>query len=252
MDKEIVYSAKNFDVVKKDDKIGIEPQVLSIAILPFTRDEKGLPKELGVLKEYNHMQSRVVVTVITGKAEGEDPDILTAAQRKMFEVSKMDIQEPERWYYLGVMTTHKMINQEIPCWAVDITDVQAPEIDKNPDPDDEVDEKAPEFIIMGVNKALDSSDCFIPTIFMKIFKYIFGFSNGTNEEPEETVKTDPKQKEILKIEGVVGAGKKNNVWTIHIKKGTDKLSIKSKVQQIVGETTSVNVEETDESNLKSE
>lgn len=257
-EKEVLFSTDKFDVIKKDGKFGIEPHTLTVAILPFTRDGKGLPGQLGVLKEYNHVRSSVGITVITGKAEGEDPDILTAAQRKMFDRSGIDVQEPERWYFLGFLTTHKMVNQEIPCFACDITGMSAPEIDPDDvDPDDPVDDKAPLFVLMGVNQALDTSDCFIPAIFMKIFKYIFGFNTGGDagqkddskgEQPSE----DPHQKEILEIDGVLGAGEKKGVWQIHVRTDADKVAIKSKILTIVGEDATVNVEETPDANPKSE
>lgn len=247
--KEILYSAEKFDVVEKDGKVGIQPHTLTVAILPFTRDGRGLPGELGVLKEYNRIRSIEAVTVITGKAEGEDPDILTAAQRKLMERSGIDVQEPERWYFLGFMTTHKMVDQEIPCFACDITGLSAPEPDEEVSDDDDM---KPEFVLMGVNQALESNDCFIPTIFMKVFKYIFGFSSGDGNSASP-VTEDPNQKEIMKIEGVVGAGMNDDdEWLIHVKADLDTESIKSKVQAIVGDEVNVNIEVTPESNQEKE
>jgi len=254
---EVLFSTDKFDVVKKDDKIGIVPLTITVAVLPFTRDAKGLPGQLGVLKEFNYIRSAVSLTVITGKAEGEDPDILTAAQRKMLDRSGLDVQEPERWHFLGFMTTHKMINQEIPCFACDITGMSLPEPDEDVDPVDEVDDKEPEFVLMSVNQALDTTDCFIPTMFMLIFKFIFGFAAGgdiddnTNTNTSSVVE-NPMQKKIMDIEGVIGAGKQDDEWMIHVNIGADKESIKSKVFTIVGDDATVNVEETQDANPKSE
>ena len=250
--REVLYTSEKFEVINKDGKVGIEPFTLTVAVLPFTRDGRGLPGQLGVLKEYNRIRSNESITVITGKGEGEDPDILTAAQRKLFERSNIDVQEPERWYFLGFLTTHKMINQEIPCFACDITGLSAPEVDPEEiDPDADADDK-PEFVLMGVNQALDSTDCFIPAIFMKIFKYIFGFSTGGDQENNNManpVTENPNQKEIMDIEGVVGAGMNDeDEWLIHVKADLDNESIKSKVQAIVGEEVGVNIEVTPESN----
>lgn len=250
--REVLFSTDKFEVINKDGKVGIEPYTLTVAVLPFTRDGRGLPGQLGVLKEYNRIRSRESITAITGKAEGEDPDILTAAQRKLQERSGIDVQEPERWYFLGFMTTHKMINQEIPCFACDITGMSAPEEDTEDDEDGDASDK-PEFILMGVNQALDTTDCFIPAIFMKIFKYIFGFSTGGDVDTSNNtnnmaapVTEDPHQKEIMEIEGVVGAGMNDeDEWLIHVKADLDVESIKSKVESIVGDVA-VNIEVTPE------
>ena len=50
MEKKILYKSDYFDVIKKDDMIGIEPNDLCVVIMPFERDQRGLPKTIGVLK----------------------------------------------------------------------------------------------------------------------------------------------------------------------------------------------------------
>lgn len=251
----VLYSTDKFDVLEKDGKVGIEPNALTVAVLPFTRDGRGLPGQLGVLKEYNRIRSKEAVTVITGKADGEDPDILTAAQRKLMERSGLDVQEPERWYFLGFMTTHKMVNQEIPCFACDITGLSAKDADEDiedVDPDAADVDSKPEFMLMNVNQALESDDCFIPTIFMKVFKFIFGFSSGDEDTHKKNPGHDNKKNEILNIEGVTGASNIDDEWIIHTKKDTDDIAIKSRVAEIVGDDIIIKIEEIPDENTEIE
>ena len=216
--KEILFSTAKFDVIEKDDKVGIEPKGMHIAVLTYTTDGKGLPNQLGIMKEYNVMRSKFTNTVITGRAEGEDPDILTAAQRKLLDKSGLDVQDAVRWTYLGFLSTNKIVNAEIPCFACDITGMDLPEPEEDEDPDKAVDDKAPDFIILSVDKALDTEDCFIPAMFMKIFKYVVfngdtpGEVEGSTEEPTEKPKSekDENHSELLDIEGVLTATKNSD------------------------------------------
>jgi hypothetical protein len=99
--------------------------------------------------------------------------------------------------------------------------------------------KKPEFVLMNVSQAVDVSDCMVPAIFMKVFKYVFKLDGGLDSH---ITNVDPSYNEIMDVEGVSGAGKSDNEWVIHVKKGSDVTAIKSKIEAIVGDTK-VNVQE---------
>lgn len=235
--KKTLFSTDRFDVIEKDGRTGIEPKHMSVALLPFIRDVKGLPLQLGIIKEYNKIKSKDTYTVITGRIEGEDPDVLSAAQSKMLEVSGLDVQEPERWFYLGFIQTHKMINQEIPCFACDITGMSLPENEEKDD-EKEKNEKV-EFMVVGVNQALDTDDCYIPTLFMKMFRYIFGHGTDQKEEAVQSQSSEASLSDVKKlsqIDGVVGAGRGDDgIWMIHVSASADKDSVSSKVKSLLGD-----------------
>lgn len=176
MEKKVIFSTKQFDVVQIGEAVGIEPSSLCVAIMPYEKDEKGLPKKIGVLKEFNQLRSGdYSITLVTGNAEGEDPDLLTTAIRALKEESGYDIKTPDSWFYLGMATTSKLVKQEIPCFAVDVTG-HTREEKEVVESDDET-----EFKLVSVKEALASDDVFIPALFMKIFKFIFNFEE--KDEP---------------------------------------------------------------------
>lgn len=190
MSKKVIFTTDYFDVYDDDTMIGVEPKSLNVVILPYIK-ENNLPEKLGVLKEFNpHRRNDYSITLITGTAEGEDPDILAAAMRELKEESGLDVSDPARWTFLGFMTTSKIVNQEHPCFACDVTDIEIGEKEG----DGSEGEKKSEFMFLPVREALDTNDCFIPTLFMKIFKYIFGFDAQTNTNNEITNKDgEPEQ-----------------------------------------------------------
>lgn len=205
MEKKVLHKNEYFDVIEKDGMIGLEPSDLCVVIMPFERDGRGLPKTLGVLKEYNPLRAGdYSITLVTGRAEGEDPDVLSTAIRELKEESGYDVQDPDKWFYLGLMTGSKMVMQELPCFAVDVTGLQKGEKEGD---GTEAEEKN-KFLLMPVKDALNTTDSFVPTLFMKIFKYIFGFDViKDEEEPLERVNSIKKKIDItyLNIDGVNGS-----------------------------------------------
>jgi len=204
-EKKVLSSNEYFEVIQKDGMFGIEPTDLCVVIMPFERDTRGLPKTLGVLKEYNPMRDgNYSITLITGRAEGEDPDVLSTAIRELKEESGYDVQDPERWFYLGLMTTSKVVLQEHPCFAVDVTGLEkAPK-----EGDGSVSEAKSQYMQMSVKEALNTNDAFVPTLFMKIFRYIFGFDIGKEEENQDDKIHNLKKKidiTYLNIDGVLGS-----------------------------------------------
>jgi len=246
MEKEVLHSNDWFNVIKMDGRVGTESNSLSVVILPYT-SVRGLPATVGVVDEKNPFrEGGKSKTLVTGSSKEEDPDILSTAQRKLKEESGYDVLDPDRWTFLGFLTTSKHSSGSHPCFACDVTGLDCAVT--------EGEEKA--FSMVPVKDALDSDDCFIPALFMKVFRYIFGFTGAQQQEEEQKTKTTAKQpipadikEEILKIDGVNGVGVgTDNVAVVYTKtepskQATEKLdSIFADLKQeykveVVGEIT---------------
>lgn len=204
-EKKVLFKTDYFEVIQKDGMYGIEPYDLSVIVMPFEKDARGLPKSIGVLKEYNTLRDgNYSLTLVTGRAEGEDPDVLATAIRELKEETGYDVQDPERWTYLGLLTTSKMVMQEHPCFAVDITGLEKQEKEG----DGTESEEKSEFLLVTVKEALNTSDALIPALFLKIFRYIFGFDlNKEEESDEDRINNIKKRLDIkyLNIDGVNGS-----------------------------------------------
>lgn len=203
MEKKVLYKTDYFDVIEKDGMFGIEPTDLCVVIMPFEKDEKGLPKSIGVLKEYNPLRDgEYNITLVTGRAEGEDPDVLSTAMRELKEESGYNVTDPDRWYYLGLMTASKMVMQELPCFAVDVSGLKK----EAKEGDGTESEAKSKYMQVSVKEALNTSDAFVPTLFMKVFFYIFGF-DVKPENISDSVNHLKKKLDItyLNIDGVTGS-----------------------------------------------
>ena len=167
----ILTSTHRFDVVDREGQIGIRSTVESVIILPFVKDDQGLPLMLGVLKERNHFrEGGYSVSLISGTTEDEDPDYLATAKRELKEESGFDVDDNDKWYFLGTVTASKMVDAEHPCFAVDVTGIKRGEATT----DGSEQEKMSEFIFIPANDVVKSKDVFLPAIFLKLFKFVVG------------------------------------------------------------------------------
>lgn len=192
--KEIIYSTDKFDVIEKDDQIGIEPNGVMVMVMPFTTDQRGLPLEIGVLNEFNEFRKgNYTNTLITGMSEDEDPDVLSTAQRELNDMAGYDVPESERWYFLGFITGSKMVQQEIPCFACNITGLtpKVKETEEDVNPEDKVaTTNVSKFMLIPANDALETDDCFVPTLFMRVFRYIFGYGKDAEAVKSDDIKSE--------------------------------------------------------------
>jgi len=167
----ILYSNKYFDVIDKDGWDGVRPHNLNVIVFPYVTGESKLPEEVILVKEKNPLRrGGEHISLVTGDAEGEDPDILSTAQRELKEETGYDVTDPNRWTYLGVVTTSKLLDQEQPAFCVDVTGIEP----EKPQGDGSDKENQMKVLIMPIKEALDLPDAYIPTLFIRVFKYVFG------------------------------------------------------------------------------
>lgn len=172
MNKEkILGSSAYFDFVEREGMEGIVSKNDSVLILPFITDENGLPLMLGVLKEKNPFrEGGYSLTVISGSSDDEDPDLLSTAKRELKEESGFDVDDSNKWFFLGTITASKMVDAEHPCFAVDVTGMEKGEAKG----DGSEQEKLSDFIFIPANDVVKSKDVFIPALFLKLFKFVVG------------------------------------------------------------------------------
>jgi 8-oxo-dGTP pyrophosphatase MutT (NUDIX family) len=176
-EEKTLLPTKYFDVVDKSGWIGIKPHHLNVVVFPYILGETGLPEEVVLVKEKNPLRSNGEhISLVTGDAEGKDPDILSSAQRELKEETGFDVTDPNRWTYLGILTTSKLVEQEQPSFAVDVTGITRTEAKG----DGSGMEDEMKVLIMPIKEALDLPDVYIPALFIRVFKYVFGIDFKKN------------------------------------------------------------------------
>lgn len=171
MENKTLFQTEYFDVIDVDGYIAVDPKELNVVVFPYVIGETGLPEKVGIYHEKNPIRKGGFhTTLVTGTADEQDADVLATAIRELKEESGYDVTDTDRWTYLGPITHSKMVKQEQPGFSVDITGlVPGPVVG-----DGSVYEQESEFKIVSIKEALQSSDVYIPTLFIRIFKHVFG------------------------------------------------------------------------------
>jgi 8-oxo-dGTP pyrophosphatase MutT (NUDIX family) len=184
----LLYSTDNFNVIERDGKVGIEILFTNVVIMPFIRDEQGLPLAIGVIKEPNPFrEGGNSISLITGTTEDEDPDFYSTAVRELEEESGYKVEDASRWYYLGNVYSSKLVDHEQPCFAVDVTGITRGQATG----DGSEDEAKQEFVMIPANDVVKVKDVFIPGLFLKLFKYVLGMDLQ-----------NPKDKDLFSPQGL--------------------------------------------------
>ena len=156
---------KTFEVAKEEKQwIGVFYKIENVVVLPYLTNEHGMVKEIGILKEFNPLRdSNYSDTLVTGGKNNSDETTLDTAQRELEEETGYSASEEERWTYLGLLTTSKMVDCYHPCYAVCLNDLKPKKIDK------ESIESLSKFRFIPLGQAIKSTDGFILSLIMKFF-----------------------------------------------------------------------------------
>lgn len=166
-DPKILLQNNYLNVIERDNKIGIQQKNPSVMILPYTTDELGNPKTLGLISEPSSLkEGGISLTIITGSPEDSDVDILETAKRELKEESGYSVNEIERWDYLGNIKTSKIIINGNPAFGVDITGLEKGEKEG----DGSKSEENTKFSLVGLNDAINLDDALVSCLFLKIFQ----------------------------------------------------------------------------------
>jgi len=167
----VLHETDNFHFLECGDFVGIKPLFTNVVVMPFTSDADGLPLSIGVLREPNPFRDGGVnISLVTGCTDDEDGDLLSTAKRELYEEAGLNVQDNNKWYYLGSVTSSKFVDHEQPCFAVDVTGIEK----EDPKTDGSDKEKNAEFVFIIANDAVKAKDIFIPGLFLKLFKYVLG------------------------------------------------------------------------------
>lgn len=166
-DPKILFQNDYIQVIENKGRVGIKQKNPSVMILPYTIDENGNPKSIGLISEPSDIkEGRMIKTVITGSPEKSDVDILATAKRELTEESGYVVDDTEKWDFLGNIQSSKLVVNGNPAFGVDVTGLKRE--DKLGDGSES--EKNSKFSLIPLNDALNIDDALISCLFLKIFQ----------------------------------------------------------------------------------
>lgn len=166
-DPKILFQNNYIEVIENKGIVGIKQKNPSVVILPYTTDESGNPKSLGLISEPSSIKDeKITYTIITGSPDDSDVDILSTAKRELKEESGYEVENTEKWDFLGNIQTSKLIVNGNPAFGVDVTGLEKGE--KSGDGSKK--EENSKFSLMPINDAINLDDALISCLFLKIFQ----------------------------------------------------------------------------------
>lgn len=166
-DPKILFQNDFIEVIENNDRVGIKQKTPSVMILPYTLDESGNPKKLGLIAEPSAVKdTQISYTIITGSPDENDVDILATAKRELAEESGYNVEDIEKWDYLGNISSSKMVVNGNPAFGVNITGIEKEE--KTGDGSET--EKNTKFSLVSVSEAINHDDALISCLFLKLFQ----------------------------------------------------------------------------------
>lgn len=168
MSDKIKYSSKKFDVINRKGRTGLFYKKMTVAVLPYIVDD-GMLSKLGILHEWNPFrQENYSYSIITGTVDPEDKDFLQAAKRELIEEGGIDIQDNEKWVFLGSLNNSKGSDEAYHVFAVDASGIDQ----SKPEGDGSKTENLSEFSFMDTGNAITLSD---ETLLLASFTRLFDF-----------------------------------------------------------------------------
>ncbi len=166
-DPKILFQNSHIEVIENKGIVGIKQKNPSVIILPYTTDESGNPRSLGLIAEPSSIkEEKITYTIITGSPEDSDVDILATAKRELKEESGYEVDDTEKWDFLGNIQSSKLVVNGNPAFGVDVTDLQNDEKEG----DGSKTEENTKFSLVPINDAINLDDALISCLFLKIFQ----------------------------------------------------------------------------------
>jgi 8-oxo-dGTP pyrophosphatase MutT (NUDIX family) len=169
MDKELLYSAKKFDVVKRDGKIGIEIKKVTVGVLPYVISD-GILSSVGVLHEYSlFRKGNFCDTVITGTLDPDDTGLLSCAIRELEEEGGFIQNDVDKWVFLGTFKLSKVSTEEISVFGVDVSELEQ----GNAKGDGSKKERLSSLRMTQINDAILTDESIFLASYLRLFDFFY-------------------------------------------------------------------------------
>jgi len=125
--KRLVVQGEYEDVFEIDGHYYLQDKKDKVAVIPYTISSEGLIDKIGVVLDWNYVEEEEILTLLNAYITSDDATDLVAANRILFETTKMNIKSAKDWMYLGAVYSNLTSDSPIKLYAVDISGLRIQE-----------------------------------------------------------------------------------------------------------------------------
>jgi hypothetical protein len=168
VNKKIVIDSEFESIIEINNHFFILNKKEIICVLPFTLDSRGLLDKIGVIENYDIIEEKTILSLISDYVKDDDNTNLVAANRLFFELTGTNITDMNKWMYLGNLYNSMTSDSPIKLYAVDITDVSIKT-------DEQVIEKEErkKFKMLDSSRVLQTDDILFLASYLRLFEYFY-------------------------------------------------------------------------------
>jgi len=176
INKKLVLEGPFEDIIEIENHYYLVDKKDKICVLPYTISTNSLLDKIGVIKDWNYIEEEKVLTLLNDYVYDSDDTDLVAANRVLFEVLGVNVDDANVWLYLGDLFSNMVSDSPIKVYAVDITNI---EIKAQETVEEE--EKRKMFTLMDTAKVIQTDDILFLAAYLRLFNYFYVKSLNQNK-----------------------------------------------------------------------
>jgi len=174
--EKIIIESELEKVIEQNEHYFVVNKREIICVLPYTI-RNGLLDNIGVIQKINEETEEEIKTLITGYLTKDDYTNLSGANRLLKDIVFLEIQEAERWIYLGELSMNQFSKSSFKIYGVDITGLEATH------------KEISNFELVELTKVTQSNDILFLSSYIRLFNYFY-IKSLKHYKDEQTTKKE--------------------------------------------------------------
>ena len=137
-----------------------------VVVLPYTISSDGLLDKVGVVKDYNHIFEEYDYTLVNGYVTTDDGTNLVAANRVLYETTRLNVAQADDWMYLGNLYNTLTSDSGVDLYCVNVSDKK---ISKPEEPE----KGRASFKMVDSSNIITSDDTLLLSAYLRLFNFFY-------------------------------------------------------------------------------
>jgi hypothetical protein len=164
--KKLIAQGEYEDVFEIDGHFYLQDKKDKVAVIPYTISSEGLIDKIGVVQDWNYVEEEEVLTLLNNYVSSDDSTDLVAANRVLFETTKINVKSAKDWMYLGAVYSNLTSDSPIKLYAVDISNLRIQE-------EAEITPQKKKFKLMNASSVIRTDEILFLAAYFRLFNVFY-------------------------------------------------------------------------------